>query len=138
MNLSIVISSSRTKSTIPGSSRVAMVMYYYLLDRQRDAVYRLYYVSTGDIFIADSTSSSLFWVRINIKKTVSRVRETTARIDIGCWHRTVTRHYYLLHYYSTTAVCSLLVATATTILVVHTATGNCGKWKRQSRYCGWW
>lgn len=65
MNPSIVISSSRTKSMIPGSSRVAMVI---LLSFRVVTILRcvgwvgLLILSICDIFIADSTGTYLLQV----------------------------------------------------------------------------
>jgi len=107
MNRSIVISSSRTKSTIPGSSRVAMVDIFIFLSGD-DTLCRwvgMLVLGTCDIFIADSTDTYLFRVG-NVGTTVSRAREKRPReFDniIVVRTRTVEQRYILptAHYTET-------------------------------------
>lgn len=96
MNPSIVISSSRTKSMIPGSSRVAMVI---LLSSRVVTILHcvrwvgLLILTTCDIFIADFTGTYLFRVG---NDSIAGPGETTARIDtmvVGT--RTVEQNYCL-------------------------------------------
>lgn len=104
MNPSIVISSSRTKSMIPGSSRVAMVIL--LSSRVVTKLRRVGWVGLlipmYDILIADFTCTYLFRVG-NV--SIAGSGETTARIDtmvVGT--RTVEQSYCLE--LTTTAHCT--------------------------------